>query len=172
MVRGTTMVQMRRKERLVTDFNALISIIKKCEVLRLGLSDGDYPYIVPVNFSFEADETTKQIDFYIHGAIAGRKYDLLTKSKKCSFEMDTFIELDYLYENHDITTRYESIYGIAEVEEIPMEQKEKIMQDKFLSRWEEASKFPWNKEALSRTTMYKISVKEITGKVNPVRNKN
>lgn len=24
-----------------------------CEIMRFGLSDGDYPYIVPVNFAYQ-----------------------------------------------------------------------------------------------------------------------
>ena len=44
-------IPMRRKDREVTDFDSIVRIIDKCDVLRLGLADGDYPYIVPVNFS-------------------------------------------------------------------------------------------------------------------------
>ena len=37
---------MRRKDREVTDFDEIVKIIDECEVLRLGLVDGDYPYIM------------------------------------------------------------------------------------------------------------------------------
>lgn len=159
---------MRRKDREVTDFNQILKMIDHCEVLRLGLSDGDFPYIVPVNFSYEADAETKQICFYIHGAMAGRKYELLQKNPKCSFEMDTQLKIDYLYDCHDITTRYECVMGTAEAEEIPDSEKEKIMQEKLLSRWEEAKTFPWNRASLKRCAMFRIVVKTISGKMNPL----
>lgn len=163
---------MRRKDREITDFNKLVEMINHCEVIRLGLFDEnekDFPYIVPVNFSYEADEATGHICFYIHGAMAGRKYDLLKKNPKCSFEMDTQLKIDYLYDCHDITTRYECVMGTAEVEEIPNEDKEKIMQEKILSRWEEAQNFPWSRDSLARCAMFKLNVKTITGKMNPIK---
>ncbi|MCD8028618.1 MAG: pyridoxamine 5'-phosphate oxidase family protein [Erysipelotrichaceae bacterium] len=67
---------MRRKDREVTDFNTIIQIIYNCEIIRLGLTD-DYPYIVPVNFAYTVED--KQICFYIHGAMAGRKYKRIFK---------------------------------------------------------------------------------------------
>ena len=41
---------MRRKDREVTDFEELIAIMKKCDVCRIALNDGGYPYILPLNF--------------------------------------------------------------------------------------------------------------------------
>lgn len=163
---------MRRKDREVTDFKKLVEMIDHCEVIRLGLfddADKDFPYIVPVNFSYEADKATGQICFYIHGAMAGHKYELLKKTRKCSFEMDNQLKIEYLYDCHDITTRYECVMGTADVEEIPDSEKEKIMQEKVLSRWEEAKTFPWNRESLSRCAMFKLVVKTISGKMNPLK---
>ncbi|MCQ2577402.1 MAG: pyridoxamine 5'-phosphate oxidase family protein [Treponema sp.] len=162
---------MRRKDREITDFKKLVEMIDHCEVIRLGLFDDvdkDFPYIVPVNFSYEADETTGEINFYIHGAMAGRKYELLKKTKKCSFEMDNLLKIDYLYDCHDITSRYECVMGTGVVEEIPDSEKEKIMEEKVLSRWEEARTFQWNRNALPRCGMFKIVVKTISGKLNPL----
>ena len=51
-------VPMRRKDREVKEFDKIIKIIDKCEIIRLGLADGDYPYIVPVNFSYTVDGVT------------------------------------------------------------------------------------------------------------------
>ena len=47
------MEEMRRKDREVTELEAVMEIIRQCDVLRLGLADGDYPYIVPMNFGWE-----------------------------------------------------------------------------------------------------------------------
>lgn len=44
------MEEMRRKDREVTELEAVKEIIRQCDVLRLGLADGDYPHIVPMNF--------------------------------------------------------------------------------------------------------------------------
>lgn len=159
---------MRRKDREVSDFDKIVSIIDRCEVIRIGLSDGDYPYIVPLNFGYEVTGGN-HIDFYIHGAMAGRKYELMQKNKKCSFELDIPLKIEYLYDRHDITMRYESVMGTADLEFIKDGHKEKIMEEKILSRHEEMRKFPWNKESLNRCAIVKISVNEITAKVNPLK---
>ena len=41
---------MRRKDREITDTQDILEVIKKCDVCRIALHDGDYPYIVPLNF--------------------------------------------------------------------------------------------------------------------------
>lgn len=69
---------MRRKDREITDFSEILKIVDACEILRLGLADGHFPYIVPVNFAYTVND--KQFYFYIHGAMAGRKYELLRQT--------------------------------------------------------------------------------------------
>lgn len=83
---------MRRKDREVTSFGEIIKIVDECEIVRLGLSDGDYPYIVPVNFAYKTE--SEQLYLYIHGAMAGRKYELLKRNPHCSFEMDIPLQMD------------------------------------------------------------------------------
>ena len=80
------MQQMRRKDRKVTEPEKIREIIAACDVLRLGLADGEYPYIVPVNFGWEEKEG--QVSFYLHGAMEGHKADLLRQNGVCSFQMD------------------------------------------------------------------------------------
>ena len=69
------MEEMRRKDREVTELETVKEIIRQCDVLRLGLADGDYPYIVPMNFGWE--EKGGRLYFYLHGASEGRKAELL-----------------------------------------------------------------------------------------------
>ena len=44
---------MRRKDRKVTDEDAIRFILMNQEVLHLGLSDSDRIYVVPVNYAFK-----------------------------------------------------------------------------------------------------------------------
>lgn len=83
---------MRRKDREVTDFETILGIIDECNIIRIGLADGDFPYIVPLNFAYTVSD--QQIEFYVHGTMAGRKYELMNKNRKCSFEMDIPLEMD------------------------------------------------------------------------------
>ena len=47
---------MRKANREVKDRNEIIEIMKRCDVCRLVFNNGDYPYIVPLNFGLDADE--------------------------------------------------------------------------------------------------------------------
>ena len=70
---------MRRKDREVKDFEVVKQIIEECDVIRIGLVDDDlYPYIVPMNFGYEFEG--EEIHFYLHGAMAGRKYELMKRN--------------------------------------------------------------------------------------------
>lgn len=158
---------MRRRDREVTDFNTIINIIDECDILRLGLADGDFPYIVPVNFAYTVED--EQICFYIHGAMAGRKYELLNKNPLCSFELDIPLEMDCIVEQKDVTMRYKSVMGKCKVEFLEGEEKQSAIDDIIMARYEATRDFDYNRSAVARTAVAKLIVTEISAKVNPVR---
>ena len=47
---------MRRSDREIKDFGKIVEIIKKCDVCRIAMNDGDFPYIVPLNFGTEVKD--------------------------------------------------------------------------------------------------------------------
>lgn len=157
---------MRRKDREVTDFCEIVKIIDECEIIRLGLSDGDYPYIVPLNFAYTV--SGEQICFYVHGAMAGRKYEMLTKNPKCSFEMDVPIMMDCMEEEGDVTMRYKSVMGKCSAELLDDEDRQKAIDDVIMARHEETKNFAYNKDTVKRTAVFKLTVTELSAKANPV----
>ena len=40
---------MRRKDREITDFQELVRIMEQCDVCRIALNGGGFPYIVPLH---------------------------------------------------------------------------------------------------------------------------
>lgn len=160
---------MRRKDREVTDFDTIMRIIDECEIVRLGLSDGDYPYIVPVNFAYRTDG--KQLYIYIHGAMAGRKYEMLVKNPKCSFEMDIPLQMECIKEKKDVTMRYKSVMGKADVRFLDGEERQMAIDDIIMARHEETRSFEYNKNAVTKTAVAELKVTELTAKVNPINGK-
>lgn len=157
---------MRRKDREVKDFEVIKQIIDECEVLRIGLCDDDmYPYIVPMNFAYEIEG--EQIFFYLHGAMAGRKYELMKKNGVCSFEMDCGHQLKLIYSAKDATMRYKSVMGKANIEFLEGDDKIKGL-DIIMNRDERTRDFEYNKAVVPRTAVIKLTVTEYTGKANPV----
>ena len=160
---------MRRKDREVTDFEEIVKIVDQCEIVRLGLSDGDYPYIVPVNFAYEVKNG--QLFLYIHGAMAGRKYEMLRKKPVCSFEMDVPIQMDCIYEKKDVTMRYKSVMGKASVIFLEGDEKQSAIDNIIMARHEETKNFEYNKSMVPYTAVAKLKVEELTAKANPVNGK-
>ncbi len=155
---------MRRKDREVTDFNTIVRMIDECEILRIGLADGDFPYIVPVNFAYTA--ANGEIAFYVHGAMAGRKYELMKQNGCCSFEMDIPLGMEIIEDKKDVTERYQSVMGTARIEFIEGDEKQRAMDDIIMCRYERTRGFDYNKASLARCAVAKLSVIELTAKAN------
>lgn len=156
---------MRRKDREITSFESICEIIEECNVIRIGLCDEDlYPYIVPMNFGYEIVEG--EIFFYIHGAMAGRKYELMKKNGVCSFEMDCAHQLVLDDEMKEATMLYKSVMGKAEIEFL--EDEEKIYGlDLLMKKDKKSSTFDYSKSAAPRTAVIRLKVTQYTGKSNP-----
>jgi len=157
---------MRRKDREVKDFAKIKEIIDECEIIRIGLCDEDlYPYIVPMNFAYEIEG--EQIYFYLHGAMAGRKYELMKKRGVCSFEMDCGHQLELIYSAKDATMRYKCVMGKADIEFLEGDEKLRGLEI-IMNRDERTRNFEYNKAVVPRTAVMKLTVTEYTGKVNPI----
>ena len=157
---------MRRKDREVTDFATMRQIIDECEIIRIGLVDEDlYPYIVPMNFAYEVEG--EQVYIYLHGAKVGRKYELMQKNRVCSFEMDRPLKLDLVYEHKDVTMRYKCVMGKADIEFLEGEEKMRGI-DIIMNRDERTKGFEYNQALVARVAIIKLTVTELTAKVNPI----
>lgn len=58
------------------------ALLRRAEVLRLGFSDADGPYVVPVNFGYENGR------IYVHGARDGRRIAAAAAGVRMCFEVD------------------------------------------------------------------------------------
>ena len=81
---------MRRTDRELTDREEIKRILEEAKVLRLGLKDGDYPYIVPLHYGYVYEGDV--LRFYRHGAKAGKKYELVKADSHAFVELDCAVE--------------------------------------------------------------------------------
>ena len=79
---------MRRSDREVTEVADIEGIIRRCQVCRLAMVDGDAPYVVPLNFGYALDTAARRLELAFHGALEGRKVDVLRRDPRVCFEMD------------------------------------------------------------------------------------
>lgn len=151
---------MRRKDREITDFNEMIEIIKKCDVCRIALNDGDVPYIVPLNFGL--DVQGEQVFLYFHSAAEGKKLDLIARNNRAAFEMDCDHKFILYEERMSCTMGYASVMGHGIIEAVPEEEKYEAL--KILMRQYHAEEFPFNTDPMKVTTVLKMTVTDMTGK--------
>lgn len=152
---------MRRSDREVKNYDEITDIIKKCDVCRLALNDGDYPYIIPLNFGADIS-TDKKITLYFHGANEGKKYELLKKDSRVSFEMDCSHRLVTDTEHGSCTMEYESVIGKGIIEIVADEEKYNALC--ILMKHYHKEDFEFNKAVIPQTTVFKLTVDSITGK--------
>ena len=78
---------MRRKDREVADPRQIQKILEDSRVLRLGLTDGTFPYVVPLHYGFVFQDG--KLVFYAHSAREGRKLDLIRANPNVCVELDS-----------------------------------------------------------------------------------
>lgn len=105
---------MRKSNREIKDFNKIVELLDKCQVLRLGLYAVDYPYIVPLSFGWEVNDG--KLNIYFHCAKEGKKIDLISKCNRVCVEAD--ILNGYRATERSVTADYESVIGFGTVKEV------------------------------------------------------
>lgn len=156
---------MRRKDREITDFQEIVEIIKKCDVCRLALHDEEYPYILPLNFGMQVEDG--KIVLYFHGAKQGKKYELIAKNPKVSFEMDCGHELLLITEKGDCTMDFESVIGQGTIEMVPEEEKQDALC--VLMKHYHQETFAFDKRMIPATTVMRLRVDSCTAKLHKTK---
>jgi len=152
---------MRKSDREIKSKEEIIDIIKRCDVIRLAFNNGDYPYILPLNFGFEVKND--KVIFYLHSALEGTKVDIMKKDNRASFEMDTKHELQYYEEKGYCTMSYESIIGRGRIRILPEDEKMNALK-KLMGHYHKSEDTYFNPAAMSRTLVYSLEVEEMTAK--------
>lgn len=155
---------MRRSDREITDINDILEVIEKCDVCRLALNDGEYPYILPLNFGMQMED--EKIILYFHGAKEGKKYELIAKDNRASFEMDCSHNLitDKTKESCTCTMAYESVVGFGKIELIPEHEKYNALC--LLMKHYHKENVSFNQLVMQQTIVFKLVVEHISGKIH------
>lgn len=116
---------MRRAERAVTDREKILQILDACHCCRVGFSDPDGAYIVPLSFAFVPGTPDR---FYFHGAKEGRKAARIAARPKVGFELDCSYALVEGTSGCSYSCRYQSVIGTGRIGEVTdMEEKKQAL---------------------------------------------
>lgn len=151
---------MRRSDREIKNFEDIVKVMEQCDVCRIALYDGEYPYIVPLNFGMEV--LGGKVTLYFHGAVEGRKYELMERDNRVCFEMDRAHRLVTEEDTGNCTMEYESVIGRGRIETVPEEEKDKALT--LLMKHYRQEDFSYNKAVVPGTRLSRLTVEELTGK--------
>ena len=79
---------MTRRESEITDKNDINRIIDTCKYLHLGLSAGDMPYVVTLNYGYEWDAADGHLVLFLHSSKTAHLLDIIQKNTNCAFSME------------------------------------------------------------------------------------
>lgn len=154
-----------KREREVTDPQDIRYILDTAKILHLGLVDGDEPYVVPMNYGYTMENG--ELTLYLHGAVKGRKLDLIRANPKVFFSM----ECDVMPFEGELPCQYGVVYaslmgrGTAELVEEPAGKMEALT---ILMKSQTGKDFTFNERLVSIVSVIRIRVHSYTAKRRPL----
>ncbi len=155
---------MRRKDREVTDPVQIEAIIADCDCCRIGIRDGESVYIVPLNFSYQAEPGKGR--FYFHCAKQGRKLDLLKLYPQVGFELDTRHTLVSSTKGCNFTFLYASVIGNGNVETVTDRGEKKDALRRIVAKYGGSDEWTFTDAEADSVTVLRLDVAEMSAKQN------
>jgi nitroimidazol reductase NimA-like FMN-containing flavoprotein (pyridoxamine 5'-phosphate oxidase superfamily) len=148
---------MRRKDKEITDPDAITSIIRKSTVCRLAMSDDGQPYVIPMSFGY------KDGVVYFHSASEGRKIDVLQKNPRVCIEFDTDCRLKTGDSpcNWGFSFQSAVAFGVAAFIEDAAEKRAAL---DIIMRQYCSETFTYPASAVDKIVVIKVAITELTGK--------
>ncbi|MBR4085574.1 MAG: pyridoxamine 5'-phosphate oxidase family protein [Lachnospiraceae bacterium] len=152
---------MRRKDRAITDTNAIAAFIAKEQILRIAFYDEGDIYIVPVNYGYSFDN---QYTFYFHGAKVGRKYELAKKTPKVGFEIDGDYTLLIGEMACDFSATFQSVIGTGILSIVKnIEEKIKGL-NAIMKQTTSKEQWDYSEEMLDAVAIFRLDVDKMSCK--------
>ena len=148
---------MRRKDKEISDESSIKAIIEKANVCRLGMVNGNKPYIVPLCFGYHDNV------LYFHSSLKGLKIDLIRKNPNVCVEFDLITETVESENACDWSMKYQSVIGFGKAALIEsLDEKRKAVSIIMAQYSDRQFQFPEN--MLRSTALIKVEIESITGK--------
>lgn len=157
---------MLRRDREITAHEEFVKILDQCEVVHVGMHDGEKIYVLPMNFGYTFEE--EKLVLYLHCGMKGKKLDLLLENPYVFVEMDCEHQLIEGKKPCTYGYTYASIMGDGKAE-ILEEPQEKIKGMEILMKSITGKDFEFNERLVSIVNVIKITLDEYTGKRRPLR---
>ena len=156
---------MTRREREVTDQEAILEILDKCKILHLAMVDEGKPYVVAMNYGYTMEDG--KLTLYMHGATQGRKLDIMRANPDVYFEM----ECDVVPFGGRIAcqygTAYASVMGSGKAKVLEDLEERKAGLSAFM-KTQTGLDFEFQERMISAVSVIRVDVDEYTAKRRPL----
>jgi len=148
---------MRKTEKEIKAPQEIEAIIQKAQVCRVGFSENDLPYIVPVNFGY------RDRCVYFHSAHEGKKMEMLKRNNRVCFEMDISFELIRGETPCKWDMKYLSVMGSgrAFVLSDPAEKNRAL---NIIMEHYHGNPYEYSEAELAKVAMVRIEIESMSGK--------
>ena len=152
---------MRRADREVTERKDILEIMSNCDALHLALMDGEFPYVIPMNFGFEDDG--EQLVIYLHGAKEGKKLELIAADPHVAFSMSHAHELIPGKVACATTFKYRSVCGRGLIKIVEGDERMHAL-SVIMSQYDKEKEYVFEAKHANAVSVFKIEVESFTGK--------
>ena len=154
---------MRRKDKEITDTNDKLAIIDKCKICRLGLSENNFPYVVPLNYGYTFEN--EKLTLYFHGAKEGKKVEIIKGNSNACFENDCDAKLIESEKACNYGYEFKSIVGFGKITFLETSAEKTFGLNRIMiHQTGKKAEFNFTEEELNNVCVYKMSVVDFSGK--------
>lgn len=149
---------MRRKDKEITEKSEIEKIIKDAEFCRIALSNGNEPYIIPMNFGYKDDCV------YLHSAKEGKKLDIIKANNNVCFQVECQVELLKDEKPCGWGARYYCVIGFGKATIIDDIDEKRRALDIIMEKYTERPSHEYSEDALNKVLAIKVELNSITCK--------
>lgn len=149
---------MRRADKEIMQKNIINKIISEAEVCRIGLSNGNKPYIIPMNFGYKDDCV------YLHSAREGMKLDIMKANENVCFEVESQVQLVKDEKPCNWGAKYYSVIGFGKATIIDDPDEKRKALDLIMEKYSGKTSHEYSKESISKIVVIKVTLHDVYGK--------
>jgi nitroimidazol reductase NimA-like FMN-containing flavoprotein (pyridoxamine 5'-phosphate oxidase superfamily) len=154
---------MRRKDKEIIDINEKINVIKKCKVCRIGLSENNVPYVIPLNYGYNFDNDI--LTLFFHGAREGKKLDIIKNNNNACFEIDCDTRLIEAEKACNYGYAFRSIIGFRKIIILEdLDEKVDGLNKIMRHQTKKEIVYDFTHDEIKNVCVYKMIVENFTGK--------
>ena len=164
---------MRRADREIRDFAAIVAIMRRCKVCHVALGGGEYPYVVPMNFGLTVEDGV--VTLFFHGAREGKKHARLAKDNRAAFVMEDTHGIAKGPEvgAGECTMEFESAMGEGRLSYVTEPAAKRAALQTLLDQYgvREGEGYHFNEQAAAATAVLALKVERLSAKFRQVGQK-